>query len=235
MDNFLLARLPAADRTRIAEAGSRLRLGRGEVLYEPGERIESVYFPLSCVTSVLTVTRDGAAVESATVGREGLIGLPVFLSENHSGVSRAISQIAGDALRVSADEAAATFRDSRGFQHLIGCYTQALITQFAQHVACNRLHSAEERASRWLLMTHDRIGRKDFGLTHEFLAAMLGVRRATVSEAIKRLQSSGLIESRRGKISVLDRKGLERASCECYDTINQEYERLLEAPEATDA
>lgn len=223
--NRILESLPADVRQRLREQMTPVRLALKQVLYEQNAPISHIYFPLNGVVSLLTVMKDGSAIEVATVGNEGMVGLPVFLGAG-SMPGRAISQIPGDALRMTAD----VFRtevNAVALQQILQRYTQGLLNQIAQSAACNRLHPMIERCARWLLMTHDRVGRDQFPLTHEFLSQMLGVRRATVTVAVGALQQAGLIRSQRGQMTILDREGLESASCECYRIIRDEYDRLL--------
>jgi CRP-like cAMP-binding protein len=224
--NWLLAALPEDDFSRVSSDTEKVSLVVREVIYEPGQRIEHVYFPTSGVVSLLITTQDGSAVEIATVGNEGVVGMPVFLGAETSPI-RAISQIPGTALRMPVAafkrivEAAGPARDA------IRRYSQALLNQISQSVACNHLHSVEERMCRWLLMCHDRVGADDFPLSHEFLAQMLGVRRPSVTIAAGILQKAGLVSYRRGHITILDRDALEDGACECYRVVRDAYDRLL--------
>ena len=203
-----------------------VKLSLKDVLYTPDDPIPYVYFPYSGVISMLTIMADGSAVEIATVGNEGMVGIPVFLGAGAM-PGQAFSQVPGEGMRMKSF----LFREhieSGGQLHgLMHRYTQGLLNQIAQSAACNRLHSIEERCSRWLLMTHDRVGADRFPLTQEFLAQMLGVRRATVNMAARMLQQAGLIRYSRGTITILDRAGLEETSCECYMVIKTEFDRLL--------
>jgi len=169
-------------------------------------------------------------VEAATVGNEGIIGLAAFLGDGAM-TTRCLTQIAGDAQRLSAAAFVQVVSESPALAVLLRRYTQAFINQLSQSVACNRLHSIDQRCARWLLMTHDRVGGGDsFDLTQEFLSYMLGVRREGVSGASRALQERGIIRYRRGHISVLDRAGLELAACQCYGDTRADYERLFEKP-----
>jgi CRP-like cAMP-binding protein len=198
-----------------------------ERLIEPDVPIPWVYFPLHGVVSLISTLGSGAQVEVATIGNEGLIGLPLVLYANTIPFT-AFVQVPGEALRIDAAVFGRLLDEETGtVRQLLYRYTQALFNQLAQHVVCNRLHQIAQRSARWLLLTHDRVGRDEFPLTHEFLALMLGVRRASVTEVAGRLQRAGLIRYRLGRIRVLDRAGLEAASCECYGVIKQEYDRLL--------
>jgi CRP-like cAMP-binding protein len=225
--NRLLAALPAHEYERLRPHLERTSLGIKESLYEANQPISSVYFPCNVVISLLTVMEDGAAVEVGTIGNEGMVGLPIVLgTETFPG--KAFCQIPGAAMRMEAQQAfREEIRRDGPLQDLVRRYTHTLFTQVAQSAACNRLHSIEERCARWLLMAHDRVGADEFALTQEFLSQMLGVRRPSVSIAAGMLQKAGFIRYRRGKIAVLDRPGLESASCECYQVIRQEFDRLF--------
>jgi CRP-like cAMP-binding protein len=195
------------------------------MLYDAGGPIPHVYFPTNCVLSMLTDV-DGEAVEVATVGNEGMAGLPVFLGTGTI-PSRCFAQVPGDALRMRAAALREEVKGGGALHDVLLKYTHYLLAQATQSAACNRLHSAEERLCRWLLMTQDRVGSDWFPLTQDFMAQMLGVRRATVSLTASALQHAGLIKYSRGKVTVLDREGLEGASCGCYGIVRKELERLL--------
>ncbi|HKG96130.1 MAG TPA: Crp/Fnr family transcriptional regulator [Gemmatimonadaceae bacterium] len=222
----LLAVRSSAEYGRLLPLLESVTFARGQVLFEPGDPISSVHFPEGCVTSLIKVLSDGKRIEVGTTGREGLVGLPAFLDAD-SAPLLCVVQVPGAAQRLSA----AALREAAfpgGVLHsLLQRYAQYLFDQAAQSVACNALHRVEKRCARWLLMTHDRAQSDQFGLTHEFLAAMLAVRRASVSGAAEALQRAGLIQYRRGKVTVVDRLGLERASCECYASDRADFERLL--------
>ena len=192
----------------------------------PNEPIEYVYFPNSGIISLVNLTEDGGTVEAATVGNEGMVGLPLLLGTDRM-IGQAITQIVGDALRMKADVFKQEVTPASPLYSLLLRYTQALMNLISQSVACNRLHSVEDRCCRWLLLCQDRVESDEFPLTQEFLAQMLGVRRASVSVVAATLQKAGLIRYRRGKITILDRLGLEAASCECYQIVKQELDRLL--------
>jgi CRP-like cAMP-binding protein len=224
--NRLLAALPREDYERLLPDLEPVTFGIKEVVYEPNGPILYVYFPISGVFSMVTMMADGAAVENATVGNEGMVGLPVFLGAETM-PSRAFSQVPGQAVRLEAEVFREAVRRSSPFQRVLLRYTQALLNLIAQTAACNRLHSIEERCSRWLLMTHDRVGGDQFLLTQEFLGQMLGVRRQSVNAVAGILQKAALIRYRRGQITILDRQGLEAGACECYGIIRKEFDRLL--------
>jgi CRP-like cAMP-binding protein len=227
VQNRLLRALSPAERQPLLPALELIALHMRDVLLEPAVPIPCVYFPLHGVVSLISTLGDGTQVEVATIGNEGLVGLPLVLYANTIPFT-AFVQVPGEALRIDAEVFGRLLHEGSGALHqLFYRYTQALFNQLAQHVVCNRLHRIAQRCARWLLLTHDRVGRDDFPLTHEFLALMLGVRRASVTEVAGRLQRAGLIRYRLGVIEVLDRVGLEAASCECYGVIKQEYDRLL--------
>lgn len=227
--NRLLAALPPRDYRRLAGEIEVISLEMKQTLVRQDEPIEHVFFPLTAVSSLCTVMRDGAAVEIATVGNEGMIGVALLLGAERVHY-RAFCQIPGQSARLSA----AAFRKElsrrdAALRELMRRYMQAWTVQLSQGVACNRLHTIEQRCARWLLQTQDRVGGDNgFPLTQDFLAQMLGVRRASVNVVAGMLEKAGMIHYKRGWISVLDRKRLERTSCECYDVIRQESRRILE-------
>lgn len=224
--NEILKRLNDPEFERLMGELEDVSLEFKQVLYEPGDEVRFAYFIEQGVVSLVTVVRPDESVETGTVGNEGLVGLPAFLGTDRS-PDQAICQIPGSAKRIRAD----VLRDLRQrdgqMADLLLRYTSAMMKMLSQTAACNRLHPVEERMSRWLLMTVDRVGSTDFPLTQEFLATMLGVRRPTVNIAGATLQRAGLIRYSRGKITVLDREGLESASCECYVQIREEFARAL--------
>jgi CRP-like cAMP-binding protein len=222
----LLSLLPPSEYAGLAARLVPVSLETKRVLFEPGEAISHVYFPIDAMISLVAVFDDGTAIEIATIGNEGLAGLPAFL-ETGSLPFQGICQVGGDALRIRADDLKDFFGEGARLPSLLQRYTQALLVQIGQSSACNRIHSMEERCARWLLQTHDRVGDDEFNLTHEFLAEMLGVRRASVSVAAGELQRTGLIQYNRGRVTIQNRPGLEAAACECYVVITREYERLL--------
>jgi CRP-like cAMP-binding protein len=227
--NQLLALLAPDVRARLAQSMERVSLALKEVVYEAGAPITCVYFPLGGVISLVVTMADGGTVEVATIGKEGMTGIPVFLGSNHSAM-KAFSQVPGEAFRLPVDAFKRELAESDGaFRTVAGRYAQAMMNQIAQGVACNHLHSIEERTARWLLMTHDRVGKDEFPLTQEFLSQMLAVRRPSVTIAAGLLEKAALITYKRGRITILDRAGLERAACECYAVVRKEYERLLTA------
>ena len=227
--NQLLAALPAADMARWLAQLELVDMPLGDVLYESGGKLSHIYFPTTSIVSLLYVLADGASAEIAIVGREGLVGISLFMG-GKSTPSRAVVQSAGQAYRLSAQVMLQDFNRGGPVLHLLLRYTQALITQMAQTAVCNRHHSLDQQLCRWLLLSLDRLDSNELKMTQELIANMLGVRRESVTEAAGHLQDAGLIRYHRGHISVLDRVGLERRTCECCAVVKREYERLLAAP-----
>jgi CRP-like cAMP-binding protein len=225
-ENRILTALPPSDRMRLLSAASSIAVPVKSVLFEPGRPIDAVYFPVDAVISLVTPFSDGAMVEVAAVGNEGIVGVPLVPSGG-LGV-RAISQVAGHCLRLDADHFHEWTDRSHVFRRLINSYTQALFGQIAQSAACNRLHSNDARLARWLLMNADRVGAHQFAITQDFLGQLLGVRRSTVSESAGLLQRDGAIRYTRGRVTIVDRELLESVSCECYATITSELERVVQ-------
>lgn len=203
----------------------RCSLERRQVLCEANEPIRYVYFPLSGLVSLVNATINGATIEVAMVGHEGLVGLSVFFG-NETMPLTAVVQMPGEAFRISAATLREEARRNGPLVEQVHLFAHALLAQVAQSAACLSHHSVSQRCARWLLMTHDRVGGRELELTQDLLAQMLGVRRASVSAAAAKLQKAGLIRYRRGHVTVVDREALERASCECYGIIKAEYDRL---------
>ena len=224
--NSLLATLPQAALARIIPDLDLKPLKMRQMLQARGEKLDYVVFPLLGVASMVSMGNSGESVEVATIGCEGMVGLPLFLGGERAAVEIFI-QVPGEGLHLPAKAFRNHLEREPSLSRTLLLYTQALLTQVAQCSACNCYHSMEARCARWLLQTRDRVGADEFPLTHEFLGLMLGVRRATVTEAAQALQSRGLIRYHRGVIAVLNGKGLEAAACECYDLINDEFDRLL--------
>jgi CRP-like cAMP-binding protein len=224
--NRILAGLPADEYARLLGRAEAITFGLREVAYAANGPIPYVYFPLAGIYSLVTEMDDGATMEVATIGNEGFVGLPAFLGAETSPLTT-FSQVAGAALRVPTADFRALAGPGTALHERLHRFTQALFVLISQAVACNRLHPIETRCARWLLMTHDRVGGDVFPLTHEFLAQMLGVRRASVTDVMGALQEQGLVTYRRGEITILDRAGLERAACECYRIIKTEFDRML--------
>jgi CRP-like cAMP-binding protein len=224
--NRILDRLPGKEVARIARALTEIEASVRDQIYEPNKPFKHVYFPETAIASVVNVLEDGSEIEVATIGYEGMAGLPVFLGTNQS-PARGFWQVAGTAYRLDAAFLEKEKRNRTPLALTLGIYTQAFYAQIAQSLTCNCVHSLEQRCARWLLMTHDRVPGDDFPLKQEFLAQMLGVRRTGVSEVAGRLQRKRLIKYSRGCMRVTDRRGLERLSCECYAVVAREYRRLL--------
>jgi CRP-like cAMP-binding protein len=222
-----LARLAPADYEALLPQLEPITHVRGAVLYEPDGPLPHVYFPHTSVASIIRIMADGRRVEVGTTGHEGMVGLPAFLGAETTPF-QCVMQIPGSSWRMRATALRDLASRSAVLRAILQRYTQCLYNQAAHSVACNRLHSVDERCARWLLMTHDRVGLASrFALTQEFLAISLGVRRASVSVAAESLQRDGRIRYHRGSITVVDRAGLESVSCECYDSDRADYERLL--------
>ena len=226
LQNHLLASLPATELERWLPQLEPIDLALGQVLYESGATMPYVYFPTTAIVSLLYVLEDGASAEIAVVGFEGLVGISIFMGGG-STPSRAVVQSAGTGFRMSADVMKEEFASSGPVVHLLLRYTQALITQMAQTAVCNRHHSLDQQLCRWLLLSLDRLQGNQLVMTQELIANMLGVRREGVTEAALKLQKAGLISYARGHINVIDRVGLEGRTCECYDVVKKEYDRLL--------
>ena len=221
--NRVLAALPRKEYLRLTDELEPVALTYGEVLYQPGERIKHIFFPNDCIVSLLTLVDRHNALEVGLVGREGMLGVPLALAISISPV-RALVQGSGTAMRMKAAPFLKALRQSPALQRELHHYTYSLMAQITQTAACNRFHVVEARLARWLLMTHDRMQVSPFQLTQEFLAKMLGVRRVGVTKAARALQQNQLIKYSRGSITILDRKGLEAASCSCYDIVKDMHE-----------
>ncbi len=224
--NHLLAALPLAELGRWLPQLEWVEMPLGQVLYESGRTLGHVYFPTSAIVSLLYVMENGASAEIAVVGNEGLVGISLFMGGN-STPSRAVVQSAGAGYRLKAALMKDEFDRAGPVMHLLLRYTQALITQMAQTAVCNRHHSLDQQLCRWLLLSLDRLKSSELVMTQELIANMLGVRREGVTEAAFKLQAAGLIRYARGRITVLDRPGLEMRTCECYAVVKREYDRLL--------
>ena len=224
--NQLLAALPETEWLRWLPLVEAVDLPLGRVLYEPGVTLSHVYFPTTAIVSLLYVMEDGASAEIAVVGYEGLVGISLFMG-GESTPSRAVVQSAGRGFRMRSAMLKDRFNGSSAVMHLLLRYTQALITQMAQTAVCNRHHSVDQQLCRWLLLSLDRLEGAELVMTQELIANMLGVRREGVTEAALNLARAGLISYARGRITALDRPGLEARSCECYAVVKKEYDRLL--------
>jgi len=226
LQNRLLDALPAGDLALVTPHLTQVELERGRLLYDPGDPIDHIYFPHDGVISLMTLMESGAAIESATIGPEGALGLMAAVAPRQS-LSRAIVQTPLRAARISADRLHEAWDKSPPLRDLVDRHSEALYGHAIQSVACNALHSVEARFCRWLLTCHDRISTDTVALTQEFLADMLGVQRTTVTAVARSLQEKGLIRYRRGVVDIVDRQGLQAMTCECYGVIRKTYKRLL--------
>ena len=226
--NSLLASLPRKDYLRLLAGLEPVTLTFGEIVYEPGKPIRHIYFPNDALVSLLTLADGHLALEVGMVGPEGMVGTPVPLGINVSSV-RALVQGSGTALRMTTARFRKEFRDCPPLQRALYRYIHVLMAQVTQTAACNRFHMVEARLARWLLMTRDRVRANEFRLTQEFLAHMLGVRRVGVTKAAGALQRQKLIRYSRGEINILDGKGLEAASCQCYQIVKNVQARAKSA------
>ena len=225
-ENRLLAGLPPAEYRRLLPRLESVPLAFRQVLYPPGGPVDFVYFPSLGVVSVVAVMADRRTIEVGLCGREGAVGAAAVLGDPTSPY-RVLVQVAGDGVRMGIDAFRDAARPGRSLHGLLDRYHAAFLTQTAQSVACNGLHSVHQRCCRWLLMTLDRMRDESFGLTHEFLGKMLGVRRASVTEVLQPLQALGLVGHSRGRVTIRDRAGLEAAACECYGFVRGQFDRLL--------
>jgi CRP-like cAMP-binding protein len=223
--NRILASLPKAEISRLAPHLSPLPLPIGKTLQTPDEEITYGYFVESGLASVVIEMANGNTVETGITGKEGIVGIPVLLG-TRSMPTRTFMQIAGAGFRIKADRLKEEFERSGTLRKQINSYVQAYLVQTAQTAACNRLHDIAERLARWLLMCHDRMESDTFSITHEFLGHMLGTPRSTVTLAAGILHKAGLVDYSRGRVVIRNRKGLEKAACECYRTIRKEFDRL---------
>jgi CRP-like cAMP-binding protein len=225
-DNLLLAHLPGEELELLRPHMEQVQFFHGDSVIEPHVPIKEICFPLNCLLSMVTMMQDGSMVESGSIGREGMSGAPVMLDAAETTMPTFV-QIPGEAIRIKAAAVKEVYDRSGALKKIINRYIHTVIVVGSQSVACNRLHNIEARLARWLLMSSDSVGSNDVNLTHEYLAVMLGVRRAGVSEAAAKLQERSLIRYNRGNVSILDRESLEAAACECYGVVRAEYERLF--------
>jgi CRP-like cAMP-binding protein len=227
--NHLLKALAEADLARLLPHLEPADMPLGRVLYESGRHLNHVYFPTTCIISLLHVLENGQSAEIAVVGNDGVVGVSIFMG-GQTTPSRAVVQSAGEAYRMPGPVMMAEFTRGSEMQHLMLRYTQALLTQMSQTAVCNRHHSVDQQLCRWLLLSIDRLPSPELTMTQELIANMLGVRREGVTEAAGKLQKAKVISYRRGHISVLNRKKLEAMSCECYEVVRRETSRLLPQP-----
>lgn len=224
--NYLLASLPDSEFTRVLSHLEPVTLPLGKVLYESGDKLDYVYFPTNAIVSLLYIMENGATAEIGVVGNDGILGIALFMGGDTT-PNRAVIQSAGKAFKMSARDLKAEFTLGGTFHNLLLRYTQALITQISQTAVCNRLHTVEQQLCRWLLLSHDRLDSDKLVMTHDLISNMLGVRREGVTIAAQKLAALKLIKSVRGTMTIIDRPGLEKAVCECYKVVNDEYNRLL--------
>ena len=225
-DNYLLAGLSRDERNRLFPHLRLEALPLGKALYESGDAMDHIYFPVDCIVSLLSVMENGQSAEISVVGNEGLIGIALFMGGDTT-PSRAIVQSAGSAYRLDGQRLKDEFHRNGAFQVLLLRYTQALITQMSQTAVCNRHHSVDQQLCRWLLLSLDRLSSDVLVMTQELIANMLGVRREGVTDAAGKLQKLGVIQYARGQITVLNRPKLEQLSCECYAVVKRETDRLM--------
>lgn len=224
--NQLLSYLSPKEYKALEPHLEEVSLPTGKVLYELNEPINFVYFPNHAMVSLVSIMENGATTEVGMIGNDGMVGVPVFLRGDRT-TNRAIVQIAGSAMRMEAPVLKKLFNQGGKLQHILLLYAQALLTQVSQTATCNRLHTLEERLARWLLSAQDCALREELLLTQEYIANMLGTRRASVTVAAGLFQQSGIIRYSRGNIRILNRSQLKASACECYSTIKEEYNRLL--------
>jgi CRP-like cAMP-binding protein len=227
-ENRILEILSDGEREGLFPFLEQVSLQAGDVLFQPGDRIRQIHFPINSLVSMLAMMEDGTTVEAGVVGNEGVIGIAAILGAETS-TNQALVQVAGEALRIPVEAFMAEFNRGGQLQSLVLRHTHTLFTLVSQTAACNRLHTVEERLARWLLTTRDRVQSDEFLLTQEFIARMLGTRRSGVTVAAGILQNAGLISYKRGRINILNGEKLEAASCECYRIVKQEYDRYLGA------
>ena len=227
-NNRILAALPAVEYELIVKHLEKVSLRRGQILQMPDQRIDYLYFPTTSMISLLAALEGGETVEIGVVGGEGMVGISVVLGVDTS-TSEALVQADGEAFRMKAKALAPLIKNGGVLHDNLLRYIHTIFAQISQTAACNRAHSLSERLARWLLLTHDRLARDEFELTHEFLARMLGTRRAGVSVAASTLREAGAIGYTRGRVTILDRQGLENAACECYRIVKAEFDRLFKS------
>jgi CRP-like cAMP-binding protein len=225
--NRLLDLLPDGERLQLVSAMHRVPITPHDLIQAPGQPVRKIYFPISGVISLMTPLQDGTAIETATIGREGMVGVFAFLGGGVVGNGQAMSQVPGEMFSIGADSFRAFVAGDGKMGDVMAAYTEALFAQIGQAVACNGVHEIQQRMAKWLLETHDRVDGNEIQLTQEFLADMLGVTRPSVTVAARSLQMAGLITYRRGNVTVLDRAALEDAACECYAIVRKEYEGLM--------
>jgi CRP-like cAMP-binding protein len=224
--NHLLAEVTDEELSRLLPNLQLVSLPLGQIIYEPGEKLEYVFFPTTAIISLLYIMENGASAEIGVVGNDGLVGIAIFMGGDTTS-NRAVVQSAGEALKIKPKSMKDEFTRGGRFHNLCLRYTQALITQISQTAVCNRLHSVDQQLCRWLLLSHDRLPSDRLIMTQDLIANMLGVRREGITHAARRLQNAGYISYVRGDMTILNRSGLEAGVCECYQVVKAEYDRLL--------
>ncbi|MBD1804962.1 Crp/Fnr family transcriptional regulator [Microcoleus sp. FACHB-SPT15] len=227
--NRLLTLLPRELYKKLAPNLKQVSLELGTILHHPGETIESLYFPTGCLLSITVTMNDGSTSEAGLIGNREVLGVNAFMGGRETTQTEYIVQMAGSAIKVDAQLLLEEFDRNKDLRDVMLRYTQALIAQISQTTGCNSLHNLDQRLARWLLEAQDRTDSVELKLTHEFISHMLGVRRAGVTQAAQKLQENGLIRYQRGKVTILDQRGLEASSCECFRVLREEYDRLLGA------
>jgi CRP-like cAMP-binding protein len=226
IENRLLAALPQKDYKRLLSKMEEVSLERGQCLVAPGEEVRDVFFPRNAMISMVSFTKEGASVETGIVGNEGMLGIPVLFATTTTPM-QSLVQIPGSAMNIKAKVLKREFDWGGAIYEVLLRYLHALVIQISQTAACNKLHGPDVRLARWLLMSSDSVCADELPLTHEFLSEMLGMRRAGITQAAGMLREKGLIVYRQGLIRIVDRKGLEEESCECYEVVEREYNRLF--------
>ncbi|HLL72239.1 MAG TPA: Crp/Fnr family transcriptional regulator [Pyrinomonadaceae bacterium] len=224
--NRLLDHLPGEELEFLRPHMEQVHLSHGDSIIEPHVPIKDCYFPLNSLLSMVTTMEDGSSVECGSIGREGMSGVPVLLDAGETTMPTFV-QVAGDAIRVKAAVVKKAYDRGGELKKILNRYMHTIIIVSSQSTACNRIHRIEERLARWLLMSSDGVGSDEVNITHEYLAIMLGVRRAGVSEAAAKLQEKDLIRYYRGNVLISDRERLEACACECYHVVKAEYDRLF--------
>jgi CRP-like cAMP-binding protein len=225
--NRLLAQFPRDVREHLSGHLKEVALANGQILQRPGEPIDEVYFPITCIISVTVTMADGATTEAGLAGSREMVGLNAFMGGHESTQTEYIVQIAGTAVRVPADLLLSKFDENKALRDVLLRYTQSYVAQLSQNVACNRRHTLDQRLARWLLEVHDRVRITNLALSHEFIAHMLGMRRAGITQGLGTLAKENIIALDRLSVRVLDVGRLKSASCECFELLQKEYDRLL--------
>jgi CRP-like cAMP-binding protein len=226
-ENQILASLSPEVFNRLAPHLTQVTLAQGEVVHRPGDPLSHLYFPIDCLFSITLTMQDGATAEVGMVGSREVLGINALMGNSETTQTTYVVQVAGSTMKISAQIMREEFNRNGELHHVILRYTQAFLAQVSQTAACNSLHVLEQRLARWLLETQERVDSDELHLTQEFIAIMLGVRRAGVTLAAQKLQERGLIRYRRGHVQILDQAGLEASACECFRAIKKEYDRLL--------